>query len=301
MRTIHPSNHSPGSEPALSFDQLRSSLVDLQPTLLSTDGLAVVFGHELWLWSWVTELLVGVPSPGSPRRYIEGDDLHGGPGTLLRLSIWTALADCRPPLSLDKHARKEETSKKLEEEPNAQQLVGSRTSILTYLSFPLLEALTKLRCCDHVSLDGRALQRFTVDDETYGPGKRVSGLKHLLLLLSEHVASPTEKEALESIRSSIQVARGIDGFKQISAWRNSQAHGSESLQAIGYTVYNLALLVGLHGIQDRFDDIREDARAFIAELLEIEAHHNSPRFTPLHYYPPHWRKSLPGITHISTL
>jgi hypothetical protein len=78
MRTVRPPNHSPGSEPSLTFEQLRAALVEVQPTLLAPEGFTAVFGNEPWLWSWVTEVLVGAPNPDLPRRYIEMDELGGG-------------------------------------------------------------------------------------------------------------------------------------------------------------------------------------------------------------------------------
>jgi hypothetical protein len=304
MRTVRPSGHAPGTEPNLTFDQLRAALVEVQPTLLAPEGFTAVFGNEPWLWSWVTEVLVGAPTTDSPRRYIEIDELHSGPGFLLRLAIWTALADSRPPLSMDKDAWKEMVRKKTEEdEPNACEMLGNKTSILAYLSFPLLEGVTKLRCNDYVDLNGTVRQSFEVEGKPYDPANpranRVSNLKHLLWLLHDYVANADEKQALKSIRDSIHEAIGTEAFEQIYSWRNSQGHGSESLRAIGFTVYNLALLVGLHGIRERYDEIREDARAFFGEVAEIVGR-GSPYFTPWHYYPPHWRQVPPGLAYFST-
>jgi hypothetical protein len=201
---------------------------------------------------------------------------------------------------MDSDACKEMVRKKIEEdEPNARQMLGNKTSILAYLSFPLLEGVTKLRCNDYVDLNGTVRQSFNVANRQYDPANRVSSLNHLLWLLYDCVADADEKQALESLRESIYRAKGTDAFEQIYIWRNSQAHGSESLREIGYTVYNLALLVGLHSIQERYDEIREDARAFFAEVAEIVGR-GTPYFTPWHYYPPHWRQIPPGLAYFST-
>ena len=297
MRTVRPPDHTAGSEPALTFDQLRATLVELQPTLLAREGFTAVFGPELWLWSWVTEVLVGMPNEESPRRYIDHDGIESGPGFLLRLAIWSALADSRPPLSMGNEGWDETVQKNAEQEPNTRELLTNKTSVLAYLAFPLLEGVTKLRCSDYVDLNGNVRQRFKVGTREYDPAKptakRVSSLKDLLWLLHDYMADADEKHALESIRKSIHAATGTDAFEQIYRWRNSQAHGSESLRAIGYTVYNLALLIGLHGIRERYDEIREDAQAFFVEVAEI-VRRGTSYWTPWHYYPPHWRDSPPG-------
>jgi hypothetical protein len=231
------------------------------------------------------------------------NELNSGPGLLLRLAIWTALADSRPPPSMDKDALKEMMRKKIDEgEPNAREMLSNKTSILAYLSFPLLEGMTKLRCSDYVNLDGTVRQSFTVDDTPYGATKgkkRVNSLHDLMRLLHDYVADADEKQVLDSIRDSICQATGTDAYRQIYDWRNSHAHGVASLRGIGYTVYNLALLVSLHGIRDCYEEIRDDARTFGADVAERVGHGFS-EFMPWHYYPPHWRDIPPGLAYLST-
>ncbi len=277
-------------------------MVELQPTLLGPEGFTAVFGNELWLWSWTTEVLVGVPNSDSPRRYIEIDDLNSGPGFLLRIAARTALAESRPPNAPGKEAWKEMMQRKLEGDPNSREMLSNKTSILAYLAFPLLEGLTKMRCSAYVDLNGRVVAPFQANNRPYDPVQRpnrINSLQDLLWLLHSEVADADERAALESIRASILQATGMDAYEQVYRWRNSSLHGAESLRAIGYTVYNLALLVGLHGIQRRYEEIRDDAHAFFAEVAGI-IQSGVPYFTPWHYYPPYWEASPPGIHYFST-
>ena len=304
MRSVGPSRHVPWSEPNLSFDELRASLVELQPTLLGPEGFTAVFGNELWLWSWTTEMLIGVPWPESPPRLLNPLETESGPGTLLRLAAWTALADCRPKPAMDKEAWQEAMRKKyVEAEPNARQMVSNNTSVLAYLSFPLLEGLTKLRCSDYVDLDGQCVQAFSICGTQYDPiqrPNRVNNLEHLLWLLQDEVADTDERSALEAIRSAIAHAEAMDAYTCIFRWRNSQAHGVRALRRIAYTVYNLALLIGLHGIQGPYEAIRNDHRNFLDDQIRSAFPGERPHFMDLHYYPPYWEDIPPGMHYFAT-
>src|SRR4051812_80264 len=275
-REIRPPAYPKGNEPDLSFDDLCAALITYQQTLFDPAGITVVWGGELWLWSWITELLVA--PPGATQRLVPRDDYDNAVAYLLRLTCRAALADIPTRDISSREEAEVEMERQRLMEWNARQMISERNGILAYLSFPLLEGITKLCCSAWVTLDGVPLQRWAPSGSSraYDPSdsrpRKYSNLRDLLWLLHNEVAGADERAGLDAFRAQLQAAApGTDPYQLIFDWRNGAVHGADLRTRVGPSVYNLALLIGLYAIRDRFDAIRAEASDLLEQLRERDA------------------------------
>lgn len=265
----------------LNHEVLCAALIGLSKVLLRP-GLSTVVDHDHYaLWSWCGEILLGIRSTLFSQQQYEIKSLY-------ETTIHAALANCRkPPSTRDEWS---EQNRILELQPHhAKQLLQQSGLVLTYLGFPLLEAVLKRSCATYVAFDGKVLSPFEVPNKWGGTRKyklngQCSSLRDLLFLHSIVVASPELKALIDRFRihlNSLDVIQ--DPFDLLFSWRNQSLHGEANLQTIGGTVLNFSLLISLFEIKDCFDKHRLQA----LDNCRWEARLQAKSRAPLSFYPPY--------------
>lgn len=136
-------------------------------------------------------------------------------------------------------------------------IIVSRHFILSaHIAFSLLERILKLKCSNHVKLDGIVTRLFTVPIsrhlKSYKPGNRVNRVGHLLYLFENNYASSQLKQDLRDYRDTcIQVYSckgGGYGYYFIDDWRNRLLHGEKFWSSMSAAIVNLISLLLLHEI-----------------------------------------------------
>ena len=245
-------------------------------------GLNTIVDHDHFgAWSWCGELLL------SPRADLFSTDQHEIK-SLFETTIHAALANCREPTESKEEWQAQNRIQELQPH-HAKQLLSEAMLVLTYLAFPLLEAVLKRACKTFVSFDGQVVSAFTVQKRqgnarTYDPvrGHRCSSLRDLLFLHHLQVAEPELKALLDNFRKHIATLDGTqDPFDLIYHWRNQSLHGAANFQTIGGTLLNLSMLISLFELRQDFDQ----HRAQILDHCRWEA--QSSHKSPWSFYPPY--------------
>lgn len=269
----------------LDYDQLRAAAVGLT-TVLLRPGLSMhPNGDHRWFWAWCTELLCGGTSTyfkGWPEQEVKA---------LLGLCCRAALAGTYPP---DEEGARRQIERSLSMEHNAGRFVEDATSVLTYLAFPLLEAMTKRHCSEYVSMDGGVIQTFTAEPRgrEYNVGETCSSVRDLLWLVNDSCATDELRHDLGEVRAHLKgfAIGDEDGFDVIFRWRNSSLHGVESLPTVGGTVLNVALLIALSEIRDRYEAMRVLALTQVQEESKgVAASGLGDSRLSTSFYPPYLR------------
>lgn len=308
-REIRPPAYAQGKEPTLSFEDLCAALITYQRTLFEPAGITIVWGGELWLWAWITQLLIAPPliaDDGSyTQRLLPRDDYENAVTYLLKLTCRTALADIPTRDIASKEEWMAEMQRKRMTEWNAQEMIREKNGVLAYLSFPLLEGITKLRCPGWVTLDGEPLQRWVSPkggrpyDPTDTRPRKYSNVRDLLWLLHQQVGDADERAGLDAFRAQLRSAvPTTDPYQLVFDWRNAALHGADLLTRVGHTVYNLALLIGLYAIRARFDAIRAEAADLLEQIRKRDATMGPPATeSPFYFYPPHAGPPTKNVVH----
>ncbi|MGG2087925.1 hypothetical protein ABFY59_13125 [Priestia aryabhattai] len=189
---------------------------------------------------------------------------------------------------------REEARKRVElTEFNTRKLVTNRHLVLTYLSFPLLEAILKKACSHYVDYSGRVLNEFEIikahKHKKYGKNntKIISSLSDLLFLLYDNVANQDLRKQLTFIRSHIaEIDNSKDPFDVIYRWRNSSLHGQEGFPTIGGTVLNIAIIIALDEIKDKYNEIRLRACDKVQWEIQNASYTSTLLRAPWNNYPP---------------
>jgi hypothetical protein len=256
---------------SLSHTELRAVAVGLTTVLLLPGMNAVIDQDHLFFWSWCGDLLAGPHWTYFGKDNSEDHELRELLSLAVRatLSSGAATADPDALLAMNVHLR--------------ELAIHGPSQILTYLSFPLLEGILKKECRRYVDQDGTVLQAFEVPGapgkspvkyvtDTSGDKGRTecSSLRDLLWLLHDYVASPELKSDLDAISGHIRgsfAKPSEGGFGVLYRWRNSSAHGSESLQTVGGTVLSISLVIAIHALVNEYEGVRVQLVSLIARDL----------------------------------
>lgn len=215
----------------LNFDELIASIIGLTNTL-SIPNLTTISPDHIALWSWCGEFLFGIRSV-----------FYNGENPDIKPLFKTAI---RASITAGSRAY------------NLRELDFSLT--LSYVVFPLLEAILKRASVEYMSPDGTVIKPFKKLNPKleYKVGNRCSNVGEMLHLHYEHVASPVLKMKIDSFRAHIETLdKDRRPFEMIFFWRNDTLHGSASYPTIAGTLFNLCLLITLHEFKDQYEQRRD--------------------------------------------
>ncbi|MFL6628804.1 MAG: hypothetical protein ACJ8G1_20350 [Vitreoscilla sp.] len=268
----------------LDFASLCAAVIGLSKALLRPGLNTIVDFDHFTLWSWCAELIL------ASRPSVFAQAQHEIKATY-ETAIHAALASCtKPPASKDEW-REQGRIRDLQPH-HAKQLLSSSSSILAYISFPLLEAVLKRACAAYVAFDGQVVATFSVPSRsgnvrTYDPNgsyrdQQCSSLRDLLFLHRTSVADSKQKLLLDRFRLHLgSLDTSGDPFDVLYRWRNQSLHGSTSFETIGGTVLGYCLLISLFELEPDFDARR--TKAIEHCRWEAQSSHRSP----WSFYPPY--------------
>ena len=168
---------------------------------------------------------------------------------------------------------------------NAKYLIYHSSIVLSYISFPLPEAVARRACSAYVDMNGVVKKPFEKPKGLYNVGDRCNSVRDILRLLRDRVAGDDLKNNLIEIFNHIESIVGeSDGCSVIYRWRNSSLHGETTLLSIGGTVFGLSLLIALGDIEDRYVQLRDGAVARVRQQQLVAQMGVSP--SPFGFYPP---------------
>ncbi len=262
----------------LNFEPLCAAITGTTKVLLRP-GLNTVVDHDHFaLWAWCAELLL---SPGSQVFSQDQFEIK----SLFETAVHAALANCRRPPA-NREERKTQ-SKLIDLQPHhAKYFVQNAHLALAYLSFPLLEAMTKRACSAFVDLSGSVRSKFSIPRKkggvrSYDLGEQCSSLRDLLHLHFSIVAAPQLRSLIDKLRIHLsELDRAQDPFDLVYGWRNDSLHGSASFQTIGGTLLSWSFLISLAELEPSFAMHRQT----VLEHCRREA--QSGYRSPWSFYPP---------------
>ncbi|SDU88102.1 hypothetical protein [Pseudomonas mucidolens] len=214
----------------LDFDELIASILGLTSTL-SDPGLSIISSDHTALWSWCGEFLFGVRS-----TFFEGEKPNLKP--LFKNAILVSIAHSKAydPREID------------------------LSLILSYIVFPLLEAILKRAACEYMAPDGSVIKPFHKPDgkNLYTNKNTCSNLYAMLTLHYTHIASPELKKDLDTYKAHIELLdKEKSPFEMIFFWRNDTLHGNLHYPTIAGTLLNLCLLIIIHELKDQYNERRD--------------------------------------------
>jgi hypothetical protein len=268
----------------LDHECLCAALIGLSKVLLRPRLNTIVDSDHFAIWSWCGELLL---SPRASVFPINQREIK----QLFETTLHASLANCRKPVSSKEEWQTQNRIGDLQPH-HAKYLVLNASLTLVYMAFPLLEALLKRACSHYVAFDGQVRVAFQVQSRQggyrqYDPQgsyreRQCSSLRDILVLHYTQVAVPRLKILLDSFADHIRsLDQTEDHFAVLYRWRNQSLHGTATIQTIGGTVLNLALLVSLFEIEQDFDQ----HRAKVLEYCRWES--CSQHKSPWSFYPPY--------------
>lgn len=259
----------------LDYDELRTTAVELTKLLLLPGHNTVIDLDHYLLWAWCAEVLIGQNGPLST---IDREIY-----TLAKTTTRAALAGANPP-TREAFERARQARSLLNH--NADQFLESNLIALSYLCFPLLEAIARRACSTFLDINGIVLQSFPrLGGGSYQVSKRCSNVGDVLRLLQSQVASNTLRPDLDGLLNYVaSIAGSTDGYETVFTWRNSSLHGEATYQTIGGTIYTMSLLIALDGIKNDYIKFRDNA-VTRAQWEASTRRTTDPHFSPWSFYP----------------
>ncbi|WP_223514335.1 hypothetical protein [Pseudomonas sp. GL-R-26] len=251
----------------------------IEPHLLDQDGL-ICFGVESTkkllfgnlgsihtkdidlFWSWMLALLLDCQPTPPPHPIRDNTELYQLLETCAALAISNEETNIMNPRSNDGVA-------------------------LSYLCFPLMEALSRTILSEYLRIDGTVIKDFTVFGSEYGEKKRYkycSSLKDSLHFAIEQIKNPTLQEGLSDLITNLEKFSEADvtGYKYLYGLRNSALHAGKSPPTIGGYCFSISLLLALYVIEEKYDGYSKWAKTNISNFKKY------PR--PCFYWQGHYAK-----------
>lgn len=262
----------------LDYDALCTACTCLTKQLLLPERNCFMNLDHFLLWSWIAELLLERPGPLSHSIDREISQLAE---TAARAALTNASRPMRP-----REAFEYETEVDTLLNRNARYLINHSSVVLSYISFPLLEAVARRACSAYVDMSGVTQQPFErANGSLYAVGSRCNSVRDMLRLLRDRVARDDLKNNLIDVFSHIErIVGASDGCSVIYDWRNSSLHGETTHQTIGGTVFGLALIIALSDIEDRYMQLRDAATVRIRQQQLVAQ--MGVNLSPFGFYPP---------------
>lgn len=233
----------------LDYAELTVALTELTKNLLLPRLTTLIDLDQQLFWAWCAEILLARES--AFQRETDPEIT-----VLATVAFQAALANMLSPgqswnpamLPLQQIA------------PNAYWLLIRSQWVLTYLSFPLLEAVGRRVAMEFVDYAGRVRTEFQGRSRRYTVGQRCNNVGDLLFLIEDRVANENVKRDLTEVKSHLgQLMDGRDGYEVIYDWRNSSLHGETSLGTIGGTVLMVAIRLALETVAENYEDLKRSA------------------------------------------
>jgi len=268
----------------LDFEQLVAAISGLTKVLLLPGLNTIVDQDHFGLWSWCSEVVLFRET-----NFFEHNEHEIR--KLFETCSRASLAHCRKPILNHEEWRKQ-TEIEQQLPHHAKYFLQESSLTLAYLGFPLLESISKKICQPYVGMDGVVKTPFQVPSKTggtreYDPNgkwnqKQCSSLRDLLFLIYSHLADNHLKAALTEFRAHISsLDNSEDPFDIVYKWRNQSLHGTTSFQTIGGTLLNLSLIMCLHQLEDRYDELKNK----VLDQCRWNAQHQHK--SPWSFYPPY--------------
>ncbi|MBB5457696.1 hypothetical protein [Paraburkholderia sp. Cpub6] len=247
----------------IEFDALCAAIVGLTKVVLLPGLTTVVDADHQLLWSWCAEVLLC-------RRADVFQPEQSELRELLSTAIHCALVTARNPGLRPSDWHREALITQIQS-VHVQELTANSLLTLTYLAFPVLEGLIKLKCTEFVDMSGRVLAEFEVPRRggesgrlrAYRPEQRGNGqcnsIRDLLMLYRARVAGEAAGRYLDEIFGRLVQLEDKPGPDALADWRNSSLHGAGSFPTIAGTVMGCALLIATDGIAGQYVELRQAA------------------------------------------
>ncbi len=238
----------------LDYDDAQAANIGLTRVLLHPGLNTVVHNDHFWFWSWAAELLLG----GHASIFTaSSQELR----SLFSTTVRAAISHVSHPDPYVGQLRMKATELI---DSNARELLMQTVLVTSYLVFPLLEAVCRAKCAQHVTPSGQVTNPFTVtrsdgSSRPYGPGTNCNSVRDLLLLLRDQLGDPGLKTLLAEFGQHLATLSGIDAFDQIQIWRNASLHGESNYPTIGGTLLNLSILLCFHSLGPDYIPARDSA------------------------------------------
>jgi len=299
----------------MSYDELRTALIERISDLLLQKGLATIGPADYFLWAWSTDILLHIPPPEDlcPVYIDDSNEVDQEIRKLFFLGVNSALATLFVPPK-DKNEWRANADVRLAYDKiwyRAHPYLINSNLAFCYLVFPLLEAVLRRACSVYVDSEGTVLTPFSVpkgtlspsvDNKLQGPftkdyapngrNDKCSSLQDYLLLLHNDISTQTLRDDLTSYRAHLSlIDSSQDPYKTIYHWRNSTLHGARNHEEIGGILLNLILLIALDSYSIHYN---------LKQRIEVENLEAMRRFGQTHsrslwwFYPP-LPPLLPGI------
>lgn len=238
----------------LDYNALEAALIGTSKRLLLPGKNVFIDDDHILLWSWCGELLHYSNSAPPEQANIKN---------LFELAIHAVLVSSERAVFDERNIQPQ----------HSKAILNKADLILSYIVFPLLDAILKRACKQFISFDGKVLYEFSVpksnhDDynlkiKKYGPDIKnsniCSNIRDLLILYQTTIIDNKLNEAIDRFNDNFKV---IDQTKMpfdlIHDWRNDSLHGSASHQTIGGALLSLCLLISLSELREHFDKYRDE-------------------------------------------
>jgi hypothetical protein len=141
---------------------------------------------------------------------------------------------------------------------------------LSYLSFPLMESLSRTILSEYLSIDGVVLQEFKAIQKTYKVNDRCSSLQHALHFAIEQIKNDELKIGLASIVENLEQFSedNYTGYKYLFNLRNSALHAGKSPPTIGAYCFSISLLLALALIEKNYSEYWKWANVNVRHLKQ---------------------------------
>jgi hypothetical protein len=268
----------------LNFNESRAACIGLTQVLIHKRYTVYIDDDHFLFWAWMGDILLA-------RINTYFDEYDPNIKELFAATIRIATV----PSTLGYlHALQEKGLTTYSLDSLKHCVTGSSLYAHTYLSFPLLEAVIKKKCCDFLEKDGRVKKEFKVPNKEggrdigYAPAdkkskNKCSSIRDMLFLLYEYVSDKELKVDIDQIRGKlVSLESEKDGFDVIGKWRNTSLHGQGVLNAVGGTLLNIAVLITLHDQKDSY----EKYRSYALKSTKFNEPHIGIR-PPWIFYPPY--------------
>jgi hypothetical protein len=139
--------------------------------------------------------------------------------------------------------------------PQMPQGLPVDANIVSYLVYPLLEAVLKETLSSYISRNGEVIQYFQVSDgREYSPtgrSKWCSKVNHMLDLLDQQTSLVDLRIDLKLIYDHIVFLYGRDArFVIANDWRNPAIHGENNIPTAYGVLLNIILLIAMDHVKD---------------------------------------------------
>ena len=265
----------------VDLNSIRIAITYLTKTLLLKGYNTIIdFDHKL-LWSWLAQVSVGNNISTTLDEY-QFNELFA---SVARCSM----VGVRNPQETREEWDRKNQLEKLQEH-NSIEMARSSNLLLSYIVFPLLEAICRRACHAYMNEVGEVTMNFSVPRKdgsahNYKIGRKCSSLRDILFLLESYISSNT-LSYLSEMKLHIQwlTESTEHPYDTIFNWRNSSLHGNASHSTIGGTMLGWCYQITLDSYENDYEV--KAANALQSAVREAQSYAHSGYKDRRSYYPP---------------